>query len=119
MWEKIIELAKEKKKIPAKDKWELPDVIQIISIVVLHMSKIMLHIYTTKMTIYQFAIGYMINNFLYINRLFREQAQKCLGFSFYTKTMKNIRYCLLKKNISVMALIMIYENSGKAIGKVV
>ena len=47
VWEKIIELAKEKKKIPAKDKWELPDVIQIISIVVLHMSKIMVHIYTT------------------------------------------------------------------------
>ena len=73
------------------------------------MSKIMVHIYTKEKTIHQFAIGYMINPSLHINRVFREQVQKCPGWNFPMKTMKNIRDFLLKKNTSVMALIMIYE----------
>ena len=60
----------------------------------------------------------MINHYLHINRVFREQVQKSLGCYFSTKTMKAIRYCLLNKNTYVMALIMIYENSGKGIRKV-
>ena len=82
---------------------------------ILHMSKIMVHFHSTEKTLHQCAIYYMINPYLHINRIFREQVQKYLGCYFSTKTMKNIRYCLMKKNTSVMALIMIYENSGKDI----
>ena len=60
----------------------------------------------------------MINPYLCINKIFREKNQKCLGCYFSTKTMKAIRYCLMNKNTYVMALLMIYENSGKYIGKV-
>ena len=60
----------------------------------------------------------MINPYIHINRVFREQVQKGLGCYLSTKTMKAIIYFLLNKNSYVMALIMIYENSGKGIRKV-
>ena len=101
---------------------ELPSVIQLMPMVevnntlpILHLSKRMVHIYTTEKTIHQFSIGYMMNHSININRVFREQVQKCLGCYFYTKTMKNIRDYLLKKNKYVMELKTIYENSGKDI----
>ena len=59
----------------------------------------------------------MINPALHFNRVFISQVQKCLGCSFSIKTMKTIRYFLLNKNTSVMALIIIYENSGKDVRK--
>ena len=112
-------MAKEKKIIPEKDKWELPAVILLIPIVVvnhrlpiLNMSKRMVHIYITENTIHRFAIGCTINPYLHIYKIFREQVQNVLGCYFYTNTIKTIRYCLLKNNKSVMALIMIFENSG-------
>ena len=81
--EKMIELAKENKQISAKDKWELPAVISIMQIVgvnnhlpILHLSKRMLHIYSTEKTIHHFSIVYMINPSLHIKRIFREQVQK-------------------------------------------
>ena len=60
----------------------------------------------------------MINPYINLNRSLREQVQKCLGCYFSTKKMKAIIYCLLNKNTYGMALIMIYENSGKYIRKV-
>ena len=55
------------RKKPAKYKWEIPAVIPLIPIVgvnhclpILHLSKRMVHIYTTGKTIHKFAIGYMI-----------------------------------------------------------
>ena len=57
-------IVKIKLKIPAKDEWKLPAVIPIMKIVgvnhcppILHLYKIMVHIYTTEKTIHQFAIG--------------------------------------------------------------
>ena len=51
------------KKKSAKDKWELSAVIPLVPIVwanhhltILHMSKIMVHIFSTDKTIHQFAI---------------------------------------------------------------
>ena len=58
---------------------------------ILHMSKIMVHIYTTENNFDQFAIGYMINPSLHINRVFIEQVQKCLGCTFSIETKKTIR----------------------------
>ena len=69
----------------------------------------MVHIYTTKKTIHQFAIGYIINPTIHINRVFIEQVKNILGFYFHINTIKTIKNCLMKKNTSVMALMMIYE----------
>ena len=78
---KMIELEKN----PAKYKWDLPAVIPLMPILwvnhclpILHMYKIMVHIYSTEKSIRQFSIGYMVNPSLHINRIFREQVQKCL-----------------------------------------
>ena len=52
---------------PAKEEWEIPDVIPLMPIVgvnhrlpILHLSKRIVHIYTTDKTINQFEIGYML-----------------------------------------------------------
>ena len=74
---KMIEL---EKKIPAKDKWEITAVIPLMKIVgvnhrlpILHMSKIMVHIYTTGKNIHQFGIGYMINPSLQFNKILKKK----------------------------------------------
>ena len=81
------------------------------------MSIIMVHIYTTENTVYQFSIGYIINPCLHINKMFKTQVEKCLGCSFYIETMQTIKKILMKKNTSVMALVMIDENVGMSINK--
>ena len=43
---------------------------------ILHLSKIMVNIYTTGKTINQFAIGYMINPSLKFNNTFITQVEK-------------------------------------------
>ena len=67
----------------AKDKWELPAVIPLMTMVgvnhrlpILYLSKIIVHIYTTENTIYLFAIGYMINPSLHFNKIFKTQVEK-------------------------------------------
>ena len=61
-------IGKREQETPAKDKWEITAVIQLMPIVgvnyclpILNMSKRMVHIYTTGKTMNQFEIGYMIN----------------------------------------------------------
>ena len=80
---------------------------------ILHMSKRMVHIYTTGKTIDKFVIGHMINPSLKFNNAFRTQVENFMGVSFSISRMKTIKNCLLKKNTSIMALTMIYENSEK------
>ena len=46
------------------------------SLPILHMYKIMVHIYTTDKTVHQFAIGYMMNPSLHINKMFKTQVEK-------------------------------------------
>ena len=57
----------------------------------LHMSKRMVHIYTTGKTIHHFVIGYMINPSLKLRQIFKTQVEKCLGYYFSIKTMKTIK----------------------------
>ena len=78
MWGENDRIGKRKQTITAKDKWELPAVIPLMPIVgvnnclpLLYLSKIMVHIYSTENTIRQFAIGYMTNPSLNINKIFR------------------------------------------------
>ena len=72
----------------------------------------MVHIYTTETNIHKFSIGYMINPSLKSNNESRIQVENFLGDYFSIREMKNIKNCLMKKNTSVMTLIMIYENIG-------
>ena len=60
------------------------------SLPILHLSKIMLHCYTTGKTINEFEIGYMINPSLNFNNAFRTQVENFLGDYFSIRTMKNI-----------------------------
>ena len=82
------------------------------SLPILHPSKIMVHIYTTGKTIHKFSTGYMINPSLHFNKMFKTQVEKCLGCSFSIRKIPTINFFLIKKNTSVMALIMICENNG-------
>ena len=74
---------------------------------ILHMSKIMVHCYTTGKNINQFEIGYMINPSLKFNKAFRTQVKKWLGVSFSIRKM-NFFLNLMNKNTCDVALIMIY-----------
>ena len=53
----------------------------------------------------------MINPSLKCNKVFRLQVGKLLSVSFAYNKMNTIRYFLKKKNMCVMARIMIYENN--------
>ena len=76
----------------------IPAVIPLMPIVglnhrrpILHLSKIMVHIFTTVKTIHQFAIGYMIKPSLKFNKIFRTQVEKFLGYYFSIRTMKSLK----------------------------
>ena len=69
----------------------------------------MVHIYSTDEWINQFAIGYMINPSLHINKLFRQQVEKFLNATFHEKTMVTIIYVMKNKDTCVIALIFFYE----------
>ena len=79
---------------------------------ILHLSKRMVHIDTNGETIYQFAIGYIINPSLQFNNTFRTQVEKCLSGSFSIRTMKAIKI-MMNMNTFIMELIITYENNGE------
>ena len=70
---------------------------------ILHLFKIMVHIYTTEKTIHKFAIDYIVNPSLNLNNAFRTQVENSWVIIF--------KKFLMKNNTSVIALIMIYENN--------
>ena len=72
----------------------------------------MVNIYTTGKNINEFEIGYMINPSLKFNNALITQVEKCLCY-FSIRPMKYIKKFLMKKNTSIMVLIMIYENNGE------
>ena len=68
-------------KIETQYIWETLNLILLMTLVgvnyyqpILHMSKIMVHLYSTYERINPFTIGYMINPSLHINKVFWEQA---------------------------------------------
>ena len=70
-------IGKIREKVPGKYKWETLNVITLVPLVglnnlkpIFHMSKRMVHCYSTDETINQFAIGYTINPSLNCNKLF-------------------------------------------------
>ena len=67
----MIELEKGNKNIPGKYKWKTLNVISLMTFTevdhsqpILHMSKIMVHCYSTDVSINQFTIHYNITTFL-------------------------------------------------------
>ena len=82
MREKDDRILKNKIKIPRKYKWEYCDVIPLFPLLgvnnglpLLHMSNIFVYINTRDERINQFAIGYMINPTLHVNKVFRDQVK--------------------------------------------
>ena len=101
VWEKNDRIGKIKEKNPAKDKWELSAVIPLMQIVgvnhrlpILHMSKKMVHIYTTDKTVRQIDIGYMVNLSLHINKMFKTQVEKSWVVLFLSKQCKLLEIIL-------------------------
>ena len=78
---------------------------------ILHMFKILVHIYSIDDSINQFSIDYMIKPSLHFNKVFREQVEKYLSTTLNEKTMENIKGCLKNKNTCVIELIIFYENN--------
>ena len=68
---------------------------------IIHMSKITVYLYTTDEQMNKFAIGYMINPSLHVNRVFREEVEECLIDTVNENTMKNERYVMKKKDTCV------------------
>ena len=63
----------------------------------------------------QFAISYMINPTLHVNKMFRDQFEKCLRATFHHNTMENIRDVMRKKYRCVIAIIMFYDSKKDSI----
>ena len=61
------------------------------SLPILHPSKIMVHIYTTDKTVHKFAIGYMINHYLRINKIFKTQVENAWVVLFLSKQCKVLK----------------------------
>ena len=76
------------------------------------MLKIMVHIYYIDDSINQFAIGYMINPSLHVDKVFREKVEKFLNYTYHEKKMETIRDFMKNNNTCIIALIMFYENNG-------
>ena len=79
----------------------------------LHISKIFVYIYTTDERINPFAIGYIINLTLHVNKVFIEQVEKFLRATFHQNTMEGIKNIMRKKDTYVIALIFFYESKTK------
>ena len=83
-------IIEKKIKIETKYRWETLDVIPLFPLPgvnhcqpIVHMSKIIVHIYSTDKHINKFAIGYIINPSLHVNKVFREKVEKCLNYIFH------------------------------------
>ena len=112
----MIELEKRKEKNSTKDIWDTIDVIPLLSFLginhlqpLIHMSKILVYLYMADKQINQFAIVYIINPSLHINKVFIEQVEKCLRATYRENTMYNIIDVMRKKDTCVISLMMFYE----------
>ena len=85
----------------------------------IHMSKILVYLYTTEKRINQFVIGYVINPTLQVNKVFREKFEQFLGATFHPNTMENIIDVMRNRDTCVIALIMSYESKTKNPNKMI
>ena len=74
-----------------------------------HMAKRFIRINEAKQRINDFTIGFMINTGLNVNKAFREQVEKYMYTTFGETTQPLVKSTLVKKNTSLLALIMFNE----------
>ena len=55
----------------------------------------------------------MINPSLHINKVFREQVEKCLRYTFHKNTIENVSDVMKNKYTCVIELTMLYKSKGK------
>ena len=84
----------------------------------LHMSIMLAYLYTPDKRFNQFSIGYMIKPTLHVNRVLRQQVEKCLRATFNQNTMVGIQNVMRKKDTCVIELIMFYDSKTKNLIKV-
>ena len=74
----------------------------------MHTSKIVLF-NTTEECINPFAIGYIINPTLHVNKVFRYQVENFLKETFHQSNMTAMKNVMRKKDTCVIALVMFYD----------
>ena len=72
----------------------------------------MVFFYSTYEQINPFAIDFMINSSLHVNKVFRKKLNNSFDL-YFMKKMKTIRYVVKKRDTCVIAIIMFYETNGK------
>ena len=77
---------------------------------ILHISKRMVHCYSTDEIINQFSFGYMISPSLKFDKVFREQVEKCWSVSFHKIELKTIKDCLKKYKVLSCVVYSLIEN---------
>ena len=84
---------------------------------ILHISKILVYLYTKYKRMNTFSIGYMINLVLHVHKVFRYQVGKCLRATFHQSTMEDMKKFMRKRNTCVIAIVMFYETKTKKYNK--
>ena len=80
---------------------------------IIQITKRIVYLQTTYEQRNQFAIGYMINPSIHINKVTRKQVVKFLRATFHENITEAIRYVIKNKDTCVFVLIMFYESKGK------
>ena len=75
----------------------------------LQMYRILVYPFTTDELINQSSIGYMINPTLHVSKVFREQVEKCLRYTFHKNTMESINKFMRENDTYVIVLEIFYE----------
>ena len=75
----------------------------------LHISKRFVYLHHIEERINEFAISFMLNPTLHVNKSFKEQIEKFMNDTFGTLTQPFIINTVKKKNTCVLSLVMFYE----------
>ena len=62
------------------------------------MSKNFVYFHNTEEHINKLAIGYMVSQTLYVNKIFKEQVENCMDDTFFTTTQPDIK-CYVKNKL--------------------
>ena len=74
------------------------------------MTKIIVYINSTEKYMNQFAIGYMVNPKLNVNKVLIYQVEKFLKYKFHSNNMSGIKNIFKKENTCVIVLVMFHGN---------
>ena len=83
----------------------------------LHIDKFFLYIHEINERINEFAIGYIINPTLNVNKSFKDKVEKCMNNMFGTLTQPFIKNVMTKNNTCVLALIRFHNTRHTKVKK--